>query len=217
VGPRPQDVVAAGYDAMSERYAAWQAEIVGDPRERYVGKLLRLLPERPDILELGCGAAVEPTPTLARRGPLTGVDISRAQLERARRAVPGARLLQADATTVSFEPGSFDVVVALYVLTHIPTKELPGLLSRIATWLRPDGLLLATFASRAEHDDRVEDFLGAPMFFAGFDQGTNERLVQEAGLRLVESRLEAIDEPESEPGRGPLRASFHWVLARNGR
>jgi hypothetical protein len=33
---KPQDIVAAGYDAMAERYAAWQSAVVGDPRGRYV-------------------------------------------------------------------------------------------------------------------------------------------------------------------------------------
>jgi ubiquinone/menaquinone biosynthesis C-methylase UbiE len=213
---RPQDVVAAGYDAIAARYDAWQSEIADDPRGRWVGRLLALVPERPQILEIGCGAGIEPTPTFATVGQLTGVDISHAQLERARQAVPGANLIHGDVTSVAFPLRSFDAVVALYVLTHIPTNELPRLLTRIATWLKPEGLLLATFSSRAEHDDLVDDFLGAPMFFAGFDQATNERLVEAAGLELIESRLEQMDEPESEPGRGPQRVSFHWVLARKG-
>jgi len=33
---RPQEVVAAEYDRMAERYAEWQTRIVGDPRDRYV-------------------------------------------------------------------------------------------------------------------------------------------------------------------------------------
>jgi SAM-dependent methyltransferase len=213
VAQRPQGVVAAGYDAMAERYSSWQAQVVGDPRERYVQKLLTLVPERPDVLEIGCGAGIEPTRTFATVGRLVGIDISRAQIERARAAIPDAELIHGDVTTAVFQPESFDAVVALYVLTHIPGAELPALLGRIAQWLRPRSVLLATFGSR-RHESVVDDFLGAPMFFSGFDEETNERLVREAGLAVLESRLEPMREPESEPGKGPETAAFHWILAR---
>jgi hypothetical protein len=52
------------------------------------------------------------------------------------------------------------------------------------------------------------------MFFSGYDEATNERLVREAGLTILESRAEPIEEPESEPGRGPETAAFHWIVAR---
>jgi hypothetical protein len=40
------------------------------------------------------------------------------------------------------------------------------------------------------------------MFFSGFDEETNERLVRDAGLTILESRLEPMQEPDSEPERG---------------
>jgi SAM-dependent methyltransferase len=211
---RPQDLVGAGYDAMHARYAAWAAQIVGDPRERYVARLLSLVPEHPDVLEIGCGAGVEPTPNLAARGRLVGIDISKAQVERARAAIPEVEFIHGDITGANFDAESFDAVVALYVLTHVPSAECPGLLQRIGQWLRPGGVLLATFGGRGPHDSFVDDFLGAPMFFSGFDPETNERLVQEGGLTILESQLEPMQEPESEPGRGPETSVFHWILAQ---
>ena len=214
MSPRPQDLVRDGYDAMSDRYAAWQSEIADDPRDRYVELLLARLPERPDILEIGCGAGIEPTPTFARIGRLTGIDISGAQIERAQKALPAAELIHGDFTTATFAAGSYDAVVALFTLTHIPANDLPALLGRVATWLRPDGLFLATFGTGAAHETVVDDFLGAPMFFSGFDEETNERLVREPGLTIVESRIEVMHEPESEPGKGDADVAFHWILAR---
>lgn len=210
---RPQDVVAAGYDAIADRYAGWQESIAGDPRGRYVARLLGLLPAEADILEIGCGQGVEPTPTLAERGRLTAIDVSGAQLERARAAVPEAVLVHGDVTEAEFAPASFDSVVALYSLTHVPRALLPDLFARVAAWLRPDGILLATLGSR-ESEGTVEDWLGAPMFFSGLEPETNERLLRAAGFELLESRVETMREPESEPGHGPETVAFHWVLAR---
>jgi cyclopropane fatty-acyl-phospholipid synthase-like methyltransferase len=213
VTSRPQDVVAAGYDAIADRYAGWQESIAGDPRRRYVGRLLELLPAEAEILEIGCGQGVEPTPTLARRGRLTAIDVSRAQLERARAAVPEAELVHGDVTEAEFAAESFDAVVALYSLTHVPGALLSDLFARVAAWLRPGGLLLATLGSR-ESEETVQDWLGAPMFFSGFEPETNEGLLREAGFELLESRVESMREPESEPGHGPETVAFHWVLVR---
>jgi len=199
-------VVAAGYDRMAARYAEWQAHIVGDPRDAYVERLLARLPRGPDILEIGSGAGVEPTPTLAKRGRLVGVDISRAQIERARAVVPGAQFIHGDIAEASFGDETFDAVVALFVLTHIPTAVLPGLLHPISGWLRPGRSFPATFSSAGPHDEFDDDWLGVPMFFSGFAPNTNEALVEAAGMRVLESRVESTEEPEGE-------VNFHWLLA----
>lgn len=73
---------------------------------------------------------------------------------------------------------------------------------------------MATFGSGSRHETMVDDWLGAPMFFSGFEEETNERLVRDAGLTILESRLEPMSEPESEPGRGPETVSFHWILVK---
>lgn len=204
---RPQDLVAAGYDRMAARYAEWQTRIVGDPRDRYIERLLARLPPGPDILEIGSGGGVEPTPTFAKLGRLVGVDISRTQIERARATVPNAQFTHADILETTFDNESFDAVVALFVLTHIPTAELPSLLHRISDWLRPGGAFLATFSgAAAQHDEIEDDWLGVPMFFSGFDPTTNEGLVEAAAMRVLESRVEPMQEPEGE-------ARFHWLLA----
>ena len=121
---RPQDVVARGYDAGADAFAAWQRRIDGSNRLERIDELLALLPEQPEILELGSGAGVRSTRVLAERARLTGVDISAEQVRRARERVPGARFVHADFTQIEFEPASFDAVVALYVFNHVPRGEL---------------------------------------------------------------------------------------------
>ena len=53
---RPQDVVARGYDAGADAFEAWQKQIIGSTRLERLEELLALLPEHPDVLELGSGA-----------------------------------------------------------------------------------------------------------------------------------------------------------------
>nr|BFE98446.1 hypothetical protein GCM10020241_01220 [Streptoalloteichus tenebrarius] len=77
---------------------------------------------------------------------------------------------------------------------------------RIAEWLRPEGLFLASLGCRGS--DSVEaDWLGVPMYFSSHDASTNRELLQNAGFTLLVDELVTMHEPE-----GP--ATFHWVMAR---
>ena len=200
-------IVAAGYDRIADRFAAWQRGITGAQRLEWLERLLALLPERPDVLELGVGAGVRSSRILAERGALTGVDVSEEQLRRARERLPGARLLQADVATLDLPAESLDAVVSFYVLNTLPQDELGPLLGRVARWLRPGGLFLASLPAR-DNPGWTGEFLGTEMFFAGHAPGRNEELVRAAGLELVESAVEV----QQEPGYGP--GTWHWVLAR---
>lgn len=199
-------IVAAGYDEIADRFADWQERIVGFSDVPRVERLLSLLPERAEVLELGIGAGVRASRLLATRTQLTGVDVSGGQLERARRSLPEARLLQGDLLDVEFAEASFDAVCAFYVLNNGPRDELGPLLRRAAGWLRPGGFLLASLGAH-ENPGWHGEWLGVPMIFGGFAPPENERLVCGAGLELLESEVEALSEPEGE-------ARFHWVLAR---
>lgn len=200
-------IVERGYDAMADRFAEWQRAIEGSQRLEWLERLLALLPARPDVLELGAGAGVRSTRALAERGRLVGVDISAEQVRRARERVPGAEFLHMDFTELELPEASFDAVVAFYVLNHVPQDELAPLLGRIARWLRPGGHLLAVFPAR-DDPGSVSEWLGVEMYFAGFEPETNRRLVEQAGLAVVEDELEALVEPEHGEGM------WQWVLAR---
>ncbi len=204
---RPQDVVARGYDAGADRFAAWQRQITGSTRLVRLEELLGLLPDRPDVLELGSGAGGDSTRILAERTNLVGIDISAEQVRRAGKHVPSARFIRADFTQIELEPVSFDAVVAFYVLNHVPREELGPLLRSIALWLRPGGHLLATFGASDLPAWRGEWLGGVETFFSGYEPAVTLRLVRETGLGLVREDLETIEEPEGS-------ATFLWVLAR---
>jgi SAM-dependent methyltransferase len=150
------------------------------------------------------------TAALAEGRRVTGVDLSGVQVGLARRNVPGATFIQADMAAVAFAPGSFDAVVAFYSLTHVPRDEQPALLRRIAGWLRPGGVFLATMGADSSDDEVEDDWLGVPMFFSHFGARRNVRLVAEAGLAVEEHVVE--QEPEDRHD-----ARFLWIVARRPR
>jgi SAM-dependent methyltransferase len=116
---------------------------------------------------------------------VTGVDISAVQIARARQLVPSAVFACADAAAVTFPSASFDAVVCLYLLIHLPQAEQPGLLARVATWLRPGGWLLAVAGATA-WTGTDPAWLGgsAPMWWSHPDAVTYRRWLGDAGLVL---------------------------------
>lgn len=202
----PKAVVESGYDAMAQRYLATFVDGVSDdPRVRYIAELASRLPDGAAVLELGCGAGVPATSLLAQRFDVLGVDISAAQLALAAERVPAARFLKADMTALEFPDASFDAVTAFYCFNHIPLAEQPGLIAKVAAWLRPGGLFLACFGTGAS-PDAVETWLDVPMFFASSDPDTNRRRLADAGLVL---HIDDVLVTEFPLGR----ETWQWVLA----
>ena len=199
-------LVAAGYDAMIDTWETWSAQIRDDPRAEWCDELVRRLAPGADVVELGCGGGTAETTLLAQRFRLTGVDLSAAQLARARERVPAADFAHGDLTTLELEPRSLDAVAAFYVFNHVPRELLAGLFGRIHGWLRPGGFLLASLGA-SDEPGWTGDFLGAPTYFSGFEPATNRRLLAAAGFEPMRDEVVRIREPEGE-------ATFHWVLER---
>jgi SAM-dependent methyltransferase len=203
----PKRIVASGYDAMAERYLAWSDLRPSAARLRYLALADALIPAGADVLDLGCGAGIPMTATLAAGRNVTGVDISSAQVALARANVPSASFLQADLTTLDFPPDSFDAVVAFYSLTHVARAEHAALFGRIRSWLRPGGLFVASLGVEDSPDEIEADWLGVDMFFSHFSARVNRRLVAEAGFEI--ERADVVTEPEDRHD-----ARFLWVVAR---
>lgn len=201
-------VVAAGYDALATRYVDWSARATDPGRERYLAEFMHRLPGGAPVLDLGSGAGIPSTQRLATRFSVTGVDVSAAQLDAARRNVPGGTFIRADMSVVEFPDHAFDGVTALYAVSHLPRDEHAALFRRVARWLCPNGLFLATLGAR-DSPDWLGDWLGQPMFFSSFDAAENRRLLRAAGFELLLDEVIETVEPE---GRVP----FLWVLARRG-
>ncbi|MBD0338633.1 MAG: class I SAM-dependent methyltransferase [Thermoleophilia bacterium] len=198
--------VETGYDALAPTFLEWTQEIEGDPTERFLAEVVTRLPAGARVLDLGCGPG-RVTRRL-ERFEVVGVDLSEEQLRRARANAPTATFLQGDFTQRDFPERSFDAVLALFSIVHVPRNEHAALLGRIARWLAPGGLFLASLSHRGGPDS-TDEWLGVPMFFSGFDAETNRRLVREAGLELLVDELVFHREPDPDGEVG-----FLWVLAR---
>jgi SAM-dependent methyltransferase len=195
-------IVAEGYDRIADDYLGrFGQSSVGDAK---LAELLEKLPARAMVLDLGCGAGEPVAREFVARGfQVTGIDASLGQIMRARRNVPKANFLHADMTSVQLPAQAFDAVSAFYSITHVPRNEHEALIRRIATWLRPNGLFVASFGSL--EGDWLGEWLGTPMFFSHLDPAETMRLVNDTGFRLEQAELLKQDNEE---------ATFLWTAAR---
>jgi SAM-dependent methyltransferase len=189
MGIDERDLVRRGYDALSYHYRRDDAD--DGQYAPWLTNLHTRLPALAAVLHIGCGCGVPVARSLADAGhQVTGVDISDVQIERARRLVPTGTFLRADATGPDFPADSFDAVVSLYALIHMPLTEQPRLISRIAGWLRPGGWLLATVGHDAWTGTDANWLDGpAPMWWSHADAATYLSWLQQAGLTITSQEL----------------------------
>lgn len=100
------------------------------------------------VLDLGCGLGFFAREARARGArEVVGVDISERMLHEARARTDDPRIVYVRADLEQFEPerGAFDLVVSSLALHYV--ADYPGIVRRVAAWLRPDG----RFAFSVEH------------------------------------------------------------------
>ena len=176
-------LVARGYDACAQDFNASRA---GSDEDLLV-ELGARLQAGARILDLGCGG-LPVSRLLAPQHSVVGLDISRQQLLRARVAMPAGRFVIGDMTTIAFRPRSFDAVLSFYAIFHTARSTHEALFRRIQDWLRPGGLLVASFAG----DDAAgytEDFFGVEMYWSNFALQRYLQMLSSCGLKVVDQRV----------------------------
>jgi cyclopropane fatty-acyl-phospholipid synthase-like methyltransferase len=194
-------MVRDAYDAIAETWGR-ERDTMDDPREHAWVERFRSSLTGTRVLDLGCGGGAILTRLVARGLRVTGVDFSRAQLDRARVACPSAALVQSDMAEVEFADASFDGVIVYDSLWHLPREEHGAVLGRIRRWAVDGAPLLFSVGALDPNDpgDVDTQLCGAPIFYAAWPRETTFDLLRAAGFDLV-----AFDDT---PGRALL------VLAR---
>jgi SAM-dependent methyltransferase len=102
----------------SAYFARRKVEVLEEIVQPLLGSLQELT-----VLDVGCGTGTTDQVLSPRVRSLHGVDVSEEMLARARRNVPHSRFSWYDGETLPFDDGTFDVVVAICVLHHVPVTH----------------------------------------------------------------------------------------------
>ncbi len=118
------------------------------------------------VCDVGCGYGATGRILAGRYGArVTGITLSRAQLDEGRKKVPpgmALELVQGDWLAGGFEPEAFDVVVAIESLAHMTDKS--AFFAQAARTLRPGGrLVVCAWACQDESGRLARRFLLEPI------------------------------------------------------
>lgn len=191
--------------AAYRRYAAVYDAVFGpvlQPGRKAVVQALRLRSGE-HVLEVGVGTGLS-LPLYPRDVRITGIDVSREMLEKARRRVAHRRLdnveglLEMDAERMSFADASFDKVVAMYV---VPVVANPArLLEELHRVCRPDGEIF--LVNHVRSDNR---------FIAAFENGL-ARFSDKIGFRPDFQLRDMLSDPDQITELS--RINFFWKVMR---
>ena len=132
----------------------------GDFARAAACELLRRLPDRGRVVELGCGTGISSEILCDAGCDVVGIDISPAMLAIARERAPQARFVEASLWVAELPPcaavTAFGEVVNYAADAHAGAARLPELCERVFDALEPGGLFLFDFATpgrgvRARH------------------------------------------------------------------
>ena len=135
VATSPLAINRAYYEAHADEFIKRTAEIALD--DLYQPFLSRL-PEHAQILDAGCGTGRDGAIFQAAGYRVTAIDASPAMVHAARSRGLQARVLTFQRMKFASE---FDGIWACASLLHVPHKEIPNVLDRFASALKPNGIL----------------------------------------------------------------------------
>jgi ubiquinone/menaquinone biosynthesis C-methylase UbiE len=196
---------AAAFDAIGERY--------DDAFPHKSGQIIATqwvidrLPPGARVLDLGCGTGVPTAGMLVESGmEVVGLDVSAEMLALARRNVPTARFVAMDLLELDASLGEFDAVVAFFSLLMLRRSEIPQVVRRIRTVLRPGGLV-AIGMVEGDLDYFPLTFLGQEVFVTAYPRSDLEATVRAEGLHVRE-----VDVEEFEPASTDVPAERQIFL-----
>ena len=140
------------WNLIASKYAASPiADIAA--YETKIEKLKSYLSPEDLVLDIGCGTGTQCDDLAGDVKQVTGIDISSkllaiAEQRKTERKIGNVEFIQTTVFDERFEPGSFDVVMAFYVLHFC--EDIDEVVQRVYGLLKPDGLFILETACMGE-------------------------------------------------------------------
>jgi ubiquinone/menaquinone biosynthesis C-methylase UbiE len=176
-----KEIVMNGYDQIaSDYYKHRDLNKFNDLLEKFVS----LLPNNSHVLDAGCGAGIPTSKYLVNKGlNVTGIDISDKMLKMARENVPRAEFLKKNIKELDFDKDSFEGIISVFTLFHIPKEEHLMIFKGFYEILKSGGILLIN--AGINESEGVSNFFGVPMFWSNYNPEKTLELVKLVGFSIT--------------------------------
>jgi ubiquinone/menaquinone biosynthesis C-methylase UbiE len=187
---------AAAFDAIGERYD----DVFPHKSGQIIATqwMIDRLASGARVLDLGCGTGVPTAGMLAESGlEVVGIDVSTEMLAVARRNVPTGRFVAMDVMELDDSLGGFDAVCAFFCLLMLRRSDIPRVLRRVRSVLRPGGLVTIGMVE-GDLDYAPLSFLGQQMSVTAYPRADLEAAVRADGLHVLEVDVEEFEPASTE-------------------
>jgi ubiquinone/menaquinone biosynthesis C-methylase UbiE len=187
--PDPAELRGGEYARRGDYHRApdshWDYRPTYLAKMRWVRARLDRLAPATRVLDVGCGEGVL-VEEYAARLVIEGVDLN----------YSSARVRQGSALALPFPDASFDVVLCLDVLEHLPHADQAAALGEICRVLRPEGDAILSLPNLAHLQSRVHFLLAGRLMRTASERkhpgdrpiGEYLQMLRAAGFRVVERR-----------------------------
>lgn len=174
----------------------------------HITEFIKILPRGGKILEVGCGTGFDARYMMSKGFDVVGVDISTGMLGIAKKVCPKANFLQADIKTVEFDSKSFDGIFAAFSLIHLPKSDVPQVLEKFSTWIRPGGVIYIAVQSGESKERLIPAFFQkkGKFFLNVFSKEEIIKLLNNTGFSVVSCY-------QREPKENELKFIKLFILA----
>ena len=113
---------ADAWQEAGAQFGDWFSDLSAPHRANILDWVMRTQEDTGSLLEVSChhGNYIETLRRRGYRGEYTGIDITPGFLEVARQRLPAENFQWGDARSLEFPPESFDLVLAVGILMHLP-------------------------------------------------------------------------------------------------
>ena len=182
------------WNLIASKYAASPISDIA-AYEKKIETLKSYLSPEYHVLDIGCGTGTQCDDLANNVKQVTGIDISSkllaiAEQRKAERKIENVEFIQTTVFDERFEPGSFDVVMAFYVLHFF--EDIGEVARRIYALLKPDGLFILETVCLGEKNKTTGRFVRLAGKF-GFLPLINllttrqiEQALEQAGFSIVD-------------------------------
>jgi len=176
-----KDIVQKGWNKIGKIYDEHR---IKDKIDQELQEFVDLLPKEAKILDAGSGSGDPASKYLDKAGlKVTGIDISDTMLEMAKKNVPNADFIKKDILELDFKDETFDGVISVFTLFHIPKERHKDVFQNFYRVLKQGGIMLIN--TGISESEGVSRFFGVPMYWSNNPPEITLNYVKEVGFSIL--------------------------------
>jgi 2-polyprenyl-3-methyl-5-hydroxy-6-metoxy-1,4-benzoquinol methylase len=174
-------MIEESYDKMGEAYHRTRDNKKFNSE---LEKFTELLPRAGRVLDAGCGVGIPVSKFLVKKGfSVTGVDISKKLIDLAKENVPEANFHQKNIIELDFPDDSFEGIICVYTLWHIPRNNHQSIINNFHRMLKTNGILVLN--TGIFESDGMSKFFGEPMLWSNNSPQKTLAITKENGFEIL--------------------------------